>query len=61
MEPQIKHCTDGSTLIEWIFKNARFGISIEAIIKDSTWFYCHKDGTNDCGGLPNDLLSYFKK
>jgi len=61
MKPHIAHCDDGSILFEWIAKDRRFGICIDANIKDSSWFYVNKDGVNECGDLPEELLSYFIK
>lgn len=60
MKPHIAHVDDGSILFEWIAKDRRFGIVIDKNnIKESSWFYVNKDGTNECGDLPEELLSYF--
>jgi len=58
MKPYVIRLGDGSLLIEWISKRARFGISLEPDIADSGWYYVNKDGSADIGRLPFTLLEY---
>lgn len=56
MKPIVIQVEDGSLLIEWISKNARFGISLEPNMKDSSWFYVHKNEEGACGELPQSFI-----
>lgn len=56
--PKAIKCLDGSTLIEWITKNCRFGISLEVEPSESSWYFvskCHKN-LGDYGYLPKELI-----
>lgn len=37
--PHITKCEDGSILIEWVFKNARFYFALEYNAAESSWGY----------------------
>jgi len=56
MNPQVFHPEDGSTLIEWVSKDYRFGISFEEILGESGWFFVVKGGESWSGPLPKELL-----
>lgn len=66
MEAHVSHVDDGSTLIEWIADDCRFGVSIEPDLKESSWYYVTKhgpDGHIDSvnGDLPAELLAIIEK
>ena len=61
LSPQVFHCEDGSTLIEWVDKNYRFGISIENNLTDSGWWFAIKSGYGCSGVLPKELLNIIEK
>jgi hypothetical protein len=58
MKPIVKKINDGSTLIEWISKEWRFGIVIEADKTESSWHLVTKDDKIDgCGTLSEEFLN----
>lgn len=52
--PTICHLDDGATLIEFIWKNARIGVSIEKDLKESCWYYVIKHGDSMSGYIFKD-------
>ena len=58
MKPYLFHGEDDSVLIEWIGANVRFGLSLEADISKSSWYYVDpSNGIAECGELPSNILS----
>lgn len=60
MKPSVYHDKDGSTLIEWISKDFRFGISIEPNPQESSWWFVTKD-YGDCGKLTEEMRKYIRE
>ena len=60
MKPIIYHDNDGSTSIEWISKDFRFGISIEPNPQESSWWFVTKD-YGDCGKLTEEMQKYIRE
>ena len=58
MKPFAVHLDDGSLLIEWISNTARFGLSLEPALSESSWFYVSKNGEGGCGELPFAFTEY---
>ena len=58
MKPFAVHLDDGSLLIEWISNTARFGLSLEPVLSESSWFYVSKNGEGGCGELPFAFMEY---
>ena len=52
-QPNAVICKDGSTLFEWYLPAARFGISIEQVIAESSWFYVTDSGVMVSGVFPD--------
>lgn len=67
MKPCVVKCEDGSTLIEFIDKEWRFGIVIEKNRKESSWHLVDKkrmtneDFENNCGNLSEEFLNLLKE
>jgi hypothetical protein len=62
MKPCVVKCEDGSTLIEFISKEWRFGICIEKERKESSWYLVTKKGKLDeCDYLSKEFLSIIKE
>lgn len=66
MKPWIHKCEDGSTLIEWIAKDMRFGISIEKDLKESSWYFVARKKLfrpmlSEYGYLPEELIQVIKE
>lgn len=65
-KPCVVKCEDGSTLIEFIDKDWRFGIVIDKNRKESSWYFVDKDRLNpedfenNCGHLSEDFLKLLK-
>lgn len=56
--PYRHHCDDGSTLIEWAFNRARFGIRLESKPEESSWYlvaFDERDDWDESGCLPEWL------
>lgn len=58
MNPSIIRCEDGSILIEWILANngrSRFGISVEPLLEETSWYFIAEDGTLQGAVVPSLL------
>ena len=61
MKPHMIRSDDDALLIEWIGTEERFGISLEKVLDESSWYYVRKDGhgvvISECGELSCDILN----
>ena len=55
MKPHVVRPDDGSTLIEWVGSNKRFGLSLEKGASPS-WYFVDKDGSTEGDDLPLPVL-----
>jgi len=61
-QPYIAHCEDGSTIIEWVLGDARFYISLEPDVAESSWGYVTQSGIGQLYGvLPHAVVDAIAK